>query len=385
MKKLLNAGCGRGSFAVRRRHHAREPVAFVGGRDLVRRPRGQRRAVTLPFIRIRDSRAFPGAGIAREGFADFGPPSRFQVRLFEVARPPRGGADGSQEKGRAGEDPEQRQESPPASRRISLPRQSQPLDHPCPTAPASPRPEVIRSDHAQSLRNQGVHVSADVQALRADRTRRRGVGRVLDPSALGPSALARPARFGDSLRHRSMCCHRPGSAGNRTRHGQRERSGRVVGSVRRDHRLTDGDGVHPLGRSAGPHRRAPGSCSWPRSAPDRERAGARCRRPTEAECGPTTPNRPFAYLRFALSQVTWSQPGSNRRPPACKVSGRRPESGPEILVFAGICFLDSALVCRGRLPEYTRIFRDLRGCFDTECQNSVAAPLRRSVTTPRLL
>ena len=33
-----------------------------------------------------------------------------------------------------------------------------------------------------------------------------------------------------------------------------------------------------LGRSAGPHRRAPGSCSWPRSAAGRERAGTRCRR-----------------------------------------------------------------------------------------------------------
>jgi hypothetical protein len=54
-------------------------------------------------------------------------------------------------------------------------------------------------------------------------------------------------------------------------------------------------------------------------------------------------------------------------------------------VFAGIVFLDSALVGRGRLPEYTRIFRDPHGRSDTECQNPAAAPLRRSVSTPRLL
>jgi hypothetical protein len=36
----------------------------------------------------------------------------------------------------------------------------------------------------------------------------------------------------------------------------------------------------------------------------------------------------------------------------------------------------SAFMCRGRLPEYTRIFRDLQERSGTECQNPAAALLR---------
>jgi hypothetical protein len=95
-----------------------------------------------------------------------------------------------------------------------------------------------------------------------------------------------------------------------------------------------------------------------------------------------TPKKPDSFSETGQVRPAsrrWSQPGSNRRPPACKASRGILGSGPEILTFAGIFFLDSALVCRGRLPEYTRIFQDLHGRFGTECQNSAARGFRPSV------
>jgi hypothetical protein len=86
-KEAVYAGFGRGPLTVRRRHNARQPLPFVGPRDPVRRTGGQHIAVTLPLIGIRDSRVFPGSGIAREGFAYFSPSGRFHVWLFQVARP----------------------------------------------------------------------------------------------------------------------------------------------------------------------------------------------------------------------------------------------------------------------------------------------------------
>jgi hypothetical protein len=61
-----------------------------------------------------------------------------------------------------------------------------------------------------------------------------------------------------------------------------------------------------------------------------------------------------------------------------------PEGGPEILLFAGIFFLDSAFVCRGLLHQYTCIFPDLYGRFGIECQNPVPHHLggRRQLQGP---
>jgi hypothetical protein len=84
---------------------------------------------------------------------------------------------------------------------------------------------------------------------------------------------------------------------------------------------------------------------------------------------------------FTLNQLDdGASPGSNRRPPACKESGQAVKIGPETLAFTGIFFLGSALVCRGLLPEYTRIFWDLHGRFGTECQNLAAAVRPWSLT-----
>ncbi len=70
-------------------------------------------------------------------------------------------------------------------------------------------------------------------------------------------------------------------------------------------------------------------------------------------CPPTASAHPW----FAHRQVQWSQPGSNRRPPACKLSGWCFVFRFELRVSAGFCRNPGA----DSMPNYARISAHISG------------------------